>query len=193
MSEVKQAFLEAYARYCRYSASRSASDREAFHTAYRQAVIYFVRRHIPPPAQMGTYVATDFVNDTFLKLDKEAVAGREFAGVEDLQRFALRVVKNSIFDYLRSRQVRRKALDPRALDDIPVADPTCEAAFLNLETMVRIAEAIRELKRLDPKAAEIADRYVFGAQEEAEIAAEMDISRRTVSRAMIRLRARLTD
>lgn len=127
-----------------------------------------------PPGQ--TLQATALVHEAWLK-----VAGSNSAPWRDRQHFfrtASEAMRQILIDRARRRlRVRHGQNAERAdLDEVEIAAPVKE------EILLRLDEALDELKAAHPERAEIVTLRFFAGVEEAEIANILNLSERTVQR-----------
>ena len=120
---------------------------------------------------------TSLVHESYLKL-----VGAESVPVEDRHHFfayASKVMRSVIVDYARARLAERRGGDAEhlvldtAISD-KVAAPESDA--------LRLHEALQVLEQADPRLAQVVEMRYFGGLTEAEIAAALGVSERTVRR-----------
>ena len=109
--------------------------------------------------------------------------------VEDRRAFfgyASKVMRSVIVDSVRERQAERRGgdltrvtLDTQAAGELRRSGEVSEAGEVEI---VRVHEALLALERAEPRLARVVEMRYFGGYTEAEIAAALDITERTVRR-----------
>lgn len=120
---------------------------------------------------------TSLVHESYLKL-----VGAESVPVQDRHHFfayASKVMRSVIVDFARARLAERRGGDAEHLVlDTAISDKL--AAPEN--DALRVHEALQVLEQADPRLAQVVEMRYFGGLTEAEIAAALDVSERTVRR-----------
>ena len=133
---------------------------------------------------------TVVLHETFLRL----VTARELK-LEDRRHFfayAARTMRNIIVDSARETLTQRRGegAPHEALDGDESTELSSHGASADL---VRVSDALRELEKIDPEMAEVAEMRFFGGYSEAEMAALQGVTIRTISRRWERAKAWLFD
>lgn len=120
---------------------------------------------------------TALVHESFLRLakaDQVAMTDRNhFLG------YAARVMRSVIIDIVRRKNAERRGgeLDHVPLDtEIADSVPACE------DEVIRISEALEELSKADPRAAQVVEMRYFGGMADGEIAEALGVTERTIGR-----------
>lgn len=129
---------------------------------------------------------TTLLHEGFLRL----VAARDLR-IEDRRHFfayAARAMRHIIVDSAREHLALRRGggapHDPIDATGTPELADTARS-----ESLLRIAEALRQLEAIDPELAEVVDMRYFGGYGDAEIAALHGVTERTVRRRFEKARA----
>jgi RNA polymerase sigma factor (TIGR02999 family) len=127
-----------------------------------------------PLTLLGT---TALVHETFMRFVN--VSGLQLADRQHFLAYAARAMRSVIVDFVRRKQAERRgggqtavALDTNAA----AADPACE------EEVLRLGEAIEDLGKVDPRAAQVVELRYFAGLADHEIAAVLGVAERTVYR-----------
>jgi RNA polymerase sigma factor (TIGR02999 family) len=118
---------------------------------------------------------------TLLHLAYLDIAGREGPSFPDRSRFtgyAARVMRGLIIDHVRQRHAQKRG-GQFEITSIPTEIPD---SAVDERQLTRIAEALDELAKAEPRLAEVVDLKFFCGFSFAEIAAMHDVSERTVQR-----------
>ena len=120
---------------------------------------------------------TALVHESFLRLEKlgsVALADRcHFLG------YAARVMRSVIVDTIRRKSAERRGGDCRHVTlDTGLADSVAAGE----DDVLRLAEAIEDLARIDPRAAQVVEMRYFAGMADPEIAAALGVTERTVGR-----------
>ena len=99
--------------------------------------------------------------------------------------YAAKTMRNIVIDYARHRQTARMGggAERVTLGSQVLGDVAKES------TVIDVDAALRELEALDPTLAQVVEMRYFGGFSDAEIAASLDISDRTVRRHWDKARA----
>jgi RNA polymerase sigma factor (TIGR02999 family) len=121
---------------------------------------------------------TDLLHESYLKL-----IGNEALPVEDRRHFmtyAARVMRSVIVDFARARQAeRRGGAAPHIVIDTALEGMLAAAPE---HDVLRVHEALEMLSQADERLAQVVELRYFGGLTEAEIAALLERSERTVRR-----------
>ncbi len=112
----------------------------------------------------------------------ERLAGAGRLAVEDRRHFfayAARAMRSVIVDAARARlAARRGGGRPEATLDSRIADP----ARADDDRVVAVDDALADLAKVNPRLAQVVELRFFGGLTEAEVAAALSVSERTVKR-----------
>ena len=92
-------------------------------------------------------------------------------------RYAGRAMRTVIVDFARKRRAERRGGGRSPEELIPAAEGAAGA-----EQILRVHEALEELEKLEPRMAKVVELRYFVGLSEAEIAAALDLTDRTVRR-----------
>ncbi len=125
-----------------------------------------------------TLPATALVHDAYLKLvDSSKVS---WQGRSHFFAVSARVMRRLLIDHARGRGRQRRG---GGWQRVTLAESLAPAdRDLEREQLLSLDQALRKLAGLDPRQAEIVELRFFGGLTNAEIAALLQISRRTVDR-----------
>ena len=166
--------------------SAHAGDRAAADRAY--AVLYpellkIARSRLRIHGHQTLLDTEGLVHESFLRFvsaDKLGIADRRhfFA-------YAAKTMRNIVIDFARRRRAERHggAAERVTLDSRLLGEAGQEASVIDVDKI------LRELDALDPTLAQVVEMRYFGGFTDAEIAAAMDISDRTVRRHWDKARA----
>jgi RNA polymerase sigma factor (TIGR02999 family) len=161
------------------SAARAGDERaakEAFSLLYAE-LHRLAQARLRPHQTMTLLNTTSLVHESFLRM-----VGGTTLPLEDRHHFfayASSVMRSVIVDFARSRMAARRGgeaehvLLDTALSD-QLAAPEHDA--------LRVHEALETLEQAEPRLAQVAEMRFFGGLSEAEIAAALGVSERTVRR-----------
>jgi RNA polymerase sigma factor (TIGR02999 family) len=116
----------------------------------------------------------------FVQADKLGIADRRHFFT-----YAAKTMRNIVIDFARRRQAERRggAVERVTLDSRLLGEGRQESSVVDVDNV------LRELEGLDPTLAQVVEMRYFGGYTDAEIAAVMDISDRTVRRHWDKARA----
>ena len=119
---------------------------------------------------------TALVHETYLKLS--ANGALQFQDRAQFMAYAGKVMRSVIVDLVRQRQSERRGGDVPHLtltgEVVDLAGAAGEAQIL------LVHEALHDMARLDPRMAQVVELRYFGGLTDAEVAAALGISERTV-------------
>ena len=160
-------------------ASSDRGDRSAAHTLF--ATLYaelhrLARRELARQDASVKLGATTLLHEAYL-----AMADRDGAVFPDRARFmayAARVMRGLIIDEVRANHAQKRG------GGVPLTTLNTDVAerLTDVQSLVRISDALDELATHDPALAEIVDLKFFCGFSVAEIAAMRGVSERTVKR-----------
>ena len=163
-----------------------AGDRDAANRAY--AALYpellKIARARLRAHQPNTLLDTQaLVHESFMRFVEA-----EKIGIGDRKHFftyAAKTMRNIVIDFARRRQAERRggAAERVTLDTHLLGEGRQDTSVIDVDN------ALRELEALDPALAQVVEMRYFGGYTDAEIAAAMDITDRTVRRHWDKARA----
>ena len=163
-----------------------AGDREAANRAY--AALYpellKIARARLRAHQPNTLLDTQaLVHESFMRFveaDKIGIGDRKHFFT-----YAAKTMRNIVIDFARRRQAERRggAAERVTLDTHLLGEGRQDTSVIDIDN------ALRELEALDPALAQVVEMRYFGGYTDAEIAAAMDITDRTVRRHWDKARA----
>ena len=163
-----------------------AGDRDAANRAY--AALYpellKIARARLRAHQPNTLLDTQaLVHESFMRFveaDKIGIGERKHFFT-----YAAKTMRNIVIDFARRRQAERRggAAERVTLDTHLLGEGRQDTSVIDIDN------ALRELEALDPALAQVVEMRYFGGYTDAEIAAAMDITDRTVRRHWDKARA----
>ena len=136
-------------------------------------------------------LAADIAQEMFFKIDTIRVS---LATRVDAERYLLRVAANASLDHIKIEARRRAILDDEGRTAVPATVPSPERHSLAIDRLRHVEEALAELPE---KCAAVFTMSRFQDLSHSEIAAELGVSKSLVEkyvvRALLHLRARLSD
>jgi RNA polymerase sigma factor (TIGR02999 family) len=118
---------------------------------------------------------TSLVNESYVRL-----SAVKTLRVDDRRRFfayASRVMRSVIVDLVRARMSQRRG---GGVEHLALTSTIAEAG--TADEPLRVHEALRELEALEPRLGRVVEMRYFGGLSDAEIAAILDVTVRTVGR-----------
>jgi RNA polymerase sigma factor (TIGR02999 family) len=131
-------------------------------------------RRMPDATLLDT---TSLVHESFLRCVKV-----ERLPLEDRGRFlayASRVMRSVVVDYLRQRQTERRGGE---IVHVTLNTDIAESVCAPEERVIRVSEALDEIAAGDPRLVQVVEMRFFAGLTEAEIAASLGVTERTVRR-----------
>lgn len=145
-------------------------------------------------AQVTVLQTTALLHESFVRMaaQEPLVSGHEGA----FWAYASRVMHTVIVDHARRAlterrggHLQREVGDPRADDAVQEAQWRAQSA--ELETVLRVHEALETLKASEPELAAVVEMQYFGGFTDAEIAQSFRVTDRTIRRAWAKAKALL--
>jgi RNA polymerase sigma factor (TIGR02999 family) len=171
--------LEAPAEITRWLADARAGDREALDrvlaTLYRE--LHSMARRQLGMQRHQTLDTTGLVHEAYLKL-----VGRREAQFDDRAHFfayAASAMRSVVVDYARQRLAQKRGGDLHRVTDLP--EDLGGGVRLD-EEMLGLDTALNQLAEVDARLAQVVEMRYFGGLSEAEIAAALDRSERSIRR-----------
>jgi RNA polymerase sigma factor (TIGR02999 family) len=93
--------------------------------------------------------------------------------------YAARVMRSVIIDVVRRRNAERRGGD---LDRVPLDTEIVDSVVACEDEVLRVSEALEELAKADPRAAQVVEMRYFGGMADHEIADVLGVTERTVGR-----------
>jgi RNA polymerase sigma factor (TIGR02999 family) len=121
-----------------------------------------------------THQATSLANEAYVRIGTP-VAGLDRA---ELLRLASRAMREILVDHARRRVAQKRGGGARRT---PLT-PSAAVDRRSPESVVAVDEALSRLEQVDPALAEVVSLRYFGGLDEAEVAQQLGVSLRTVSR-----------
>lgn len=120
---------------------------------------------------------TALVHESFLRL---ANAGQvAMADRNHFLAYAARVMRSVIIDIIRRKHTERRGGE---LDHVPLDTEIADSVSACEDDVIRISEALEDLSKADPRAAQVVEMRYFGGMADNEIAAALGVTERTVGR-----------
>jgi RNA polymerase sigma factor (TIGR02999 family) len=154
------------------AASKSQQD-QRFATVYAE-LMRLARRQRGPGDTLNT---TGIVHELYLRL-----ANANIGSIQDERQFlgyAARAMRNLLIDRARSRLSEKSGGGQAA---VSLDDPHAAAISVDAREALALDDALRQLEREDPRAAEALELNYFAGQTTERIAEVLGVTRRTVER-----------
>ena len=120
---------------------------------------------------------TALVHESFLRFAN--LASLDLADRNHFLAYASRAMRSVIVDFVREKQAQRRGGGERVVTlDTGVA----ELAIRSDDDVLRVSEALDELAKVDPRAAQVVELRYFGGLADHEIAQALGVTERTVYR-----------
>lgn len=121
---------------------------------------------------------TALVHEAYLRIDRAGLPG--FPTEQAFMAYAARTMRSVVVDMVRARQAQRRGGDQHHTQlDTLAADLHHTGSD---EQVLHIHQALQELEQRDPRLAQVVDLRYFGGLTDAEIAACLAVTERTVQR-----------
>jgi len=157
-----------------------AGDRAAGDRAF--ALLYadlqrLARSRLRRSSELTLLDTTALVHESYLRLQGGGAAA--FPDRHHFMAYAAKVMRAVVIDVVRARQAERRGggaevvtMDTGLIDSLTAHD----------DEVLRVHEALDELATLEPRLAQVVELRYFGGLAEAEIAASLGVTERTVQR-----------
>lgn len=157
-----------------------AGDRAAADRAY--ALLYaelrqLARSRLRRSGELTLMDTTALVHESFLRL--QGGAAPVFPDRHHFLAYASRVMRAVVVDLIRARHAERRG---GGAEHLPLDTALGDSLSAHDEEVLRVHEALDELAAAEPRLAQVVELRYFGGLSEAEIAAALDITERTVQR-----------
>jgi RNA polymerase sigma factor (TIGR02999 family) len=167
-----------------------AGDRQAADRAY--AVLYpellkIARARLRVHAQNTLLDTESLVHESFLRFiaaDKLGIADRKHFFT-----YAAKTMRNIVIDFARHRSAERHG---GAVERVTLSTDMFGASRME-DAVLDIDRALRELEALDPRLSTVVEMRYFGGNTDAEIAATLGVTERTIRRDWEKARAFILD
>lgn len=137
-----------------------------------------------PQASLNT---TALVNESYLRL-AQRLGQLEFASPGHFYAYAAQVMRSVIVDELRERQAERRG---GGADHITLNTAVSDQIFSTTDEALQVDAALTALAQVEPRLAKVVEMRYFGGMTDAEIAAALGLTDRTVRRDWDKARALL--
>ncbi|HYE70267.1 MAG TPA: ECF-type sigma factor [Aquabacterium sp.] len=155
-------------------------DRLAADQAY--ALLYadlrrLARSRLRQSSEMTLLDTTALVHESFLRLN----GGRalDFPDRHHFLAYAAKVMRAVVVDVVRARLAERRGGDA---EHVTLNTTVVDAGATREDEVLRVHEALDELGALEPRLAQVVELRYFGGLSEAEVAASLGLTERTVQR-----------
>jgi RNA polymerase sigma factor (TIGR02999 family) len=157
-----------------------AGDRLAADQAF--ALLYadlqrLARSRMRKSGGMTLLDTTALVHESYLRF--QGAGAVSFDDREHFLGYAARVMRNVVVDFVRARGAERRGGD---VEHITLNTAIGDAATRHDDEILRVHEAVDVLAEAEPRLGEIVEMRYFGGLSEAEIAAALGVTERTVQR-----------
>jgi RNA polymerase sigma factor (TIGR02999 family) len=157
-----------------------AGDRLAADQAF--ALLYadlqrLARSRMRKSGGMTLLDTTALVHESYLRF--QGAGAVSFDDREHFLGYAARVMRNVVVDFVRARGAERRGGDA---EHITLNTAIGDSATRHDDEILRVHEAVDVLAEAEPRLGEIVEMRYFGGLSEAEIAAALGVTERTVQR-----------
>jgi RNA polymerase sigma factor (TIGR02999 family) len=175
----------AFAEALRAVDDRDAPELDKAFAAYYPELKKIAHARLRGSGLQGSLQTTALVHDGYLRLASQP----DVAFHDRLQFFAYssRVLRSIVVDLVREQRALRRGGGA----DIVTLDTGAGEALPPSTDIEAVNDALEDLARIDPPLARLVEMRFFGGMTEAEIAAALGVSERTVSREWQKARALL--
>lgn len=158
-----------------------AGDRAAADRAY--ALLYaelrqLARSRLRRSGELTLMDTTALVHESYLRLQQGA-AQPAFPDRHHFLAYAAQVMRAVVVDLVRARQAERRG---GGAEHLPLDTHLGDRLAAHDAEVLRVHEALDELAAAEPRLAQVVALRYFGGLSEAEIAAALDMTERTVQR-----------
>lgn len=153
---------------------------ELIYPELRRVARQQLRRGRPDAPVLDT---TGLVHETYLKLVNQASLDARDRG--HFLAIAARAMRQVIVDHARTRQATKRGA---GTEHLPFDDRSA-AVEAHAEQVLAVNEALARLAAVDPRLLQVVECRFFAGYSEAETAAALDVSTRTVERDWLRAKA----
>jgi len=167
--------------------SAGASVEALFPVLYRE-LRQLARSRLAAGGRHTLLDTSALVHEAFLRMQRNA--GLELKDREHLLAYAATTMRSIVVDFIRRRSAERRGGDlDRVTLDTSVAD---QLGGEDAEVLA-VHEALEALRAVDPKLVQVVEMRYFAGLEEAEVAAALGVTDRTVRRYWERARLMLRE
>lgn len=120
---------------------------------------------------------TALVHESFLRLQR--ADGLGFPDRHHFLAYAAKVMRSVVVDVVRARQADRRG---GAAEHVTLDTALADGLAAHDDEVLRVHEALDELAALEPRLAQVVELRYFGGLTDAETAAALEVTERTVQR-----------
>lgn len=131
---------------------------------------------------------SSLVNEAFLRMQRSA--GLQLRDREHLLAYAATTMRSIVVDFIRRRNAERRGGD---LERVTLSSEVAEQFGADGDEVLAVHEALETLRGIDPKLVQVVEMRYFAGLEEAEVAAAMGVTDRTIRRYWERARLMLRE
>lgn len=135
------------------------------------------RHRVRDAGAMTLLNTTALVHESFLRVQAQGTP--EFSDRKQFFAYAARAMRSVVVDLVRSRATQRRGGD---VEHLPLDTQLAGQLRAEDEELLRVHEALDSLAALDPRQAQVVELRYFGGLTEAEVAAGLGVTERTVQR-----------
>jgi RNA polymerase sigma factor (TIGR02999 family) len=135
------------------------------------------RRRLRQAGPQTLLDTTALVHESYLRL--QAGNGPAFASREHFMAYAARAMRSVLVDLIRARQTERRG---GGQPDLVLDTQLGERLAAREDEVLRVHEALEVLAQQEPRLAQVVEMRFFGGLSEADIAAALQLTERTVQR-----------
>ncbi|MBL0718985.1 sigma-70 family RNA polymerase sigma factor [Piscinibacter sp. Jin2] len=150
---------------------------ERLYTKLYAELRQLARSRVRDAGAMTLLDTTSLVHESFLRLKMQDMPA--FADRKHFFAYAARAMRSVVVDLVRTRQTQRRG---GGIEHVPLDTQHVEQIGAQDEELLRVHEALDSLAAVDPRQAQVVELRYFGGLSEAEIAAGLGVTERTVQR-----------
>ncbi len=157
--------------------NRQAAD-QAFALLYAD-LQRLARSRMRRSGNMTMLDTTALVHESWLRFQGAGAGGAAFADKQHFMGYAARVMHAVVVDFVRARRAAKHGGD---VEHVTLNTAIGDAAHAHDDEILRVDEAMQELAVADRRLHDVVELRYFGGLAEAEIAAILGVTERTVQR-----------
>lgn len=157
------------------SGDNAAADR-AFALLYTELKL-LARSRLRQSGELTLLDTTALVHESYLRIQAQGDA--VFPDRGHFLAYAAKAMRTIVVDMVRARQADRRGA---GAEHVPLDTAVSERLTRHDEEVLRVHEALDDLAEAEPRLAQVVELRYFGGLSEAEIAASLDLTERTVQR-----------